>query len=112
MLGPQSSVPLLGCALCVSGREEVGSVLTECGMELLPFPQALCFCVVCSLLRQSAAHVRSLSGGLDVKTQEAALRSGPDILIATPGRLIDHLHNCPSFHLSSVEVLILDEADR
>ncbi|NXY50558.1 DDX27 helicase, partial [Ceuthmochares aereus] len=51
-------------------------------------------------------------GGLDVKTQEAALRSGPDILVATPGRLIDHLHNCPSFHLSSVEVLILDEADR
>ncbi|NWW77215.1 DDX27 helicase, partial [Climacteris rufus] len=51
-------------------------------------------------------------GGLDVKSQEAALRSGPDILIATPGRLIDHLHNCPSFHLSSVEVLILDEADR
>ncbi|XP_067409996.1 probable ATP-dependent RNA helicase DDX27 [Emydura macquarii macquarii] len=51
-------------------------------------------------------------GGLDVKTQEAALRSGPDILIATPGRLIDHLHNCPSFHLNSIEVLILDEADR
>ncbi|KAM8945863.1 putative ATP-dependent RNA helicase DDX27 [Pelodytes ibericus] len=51
-------------------------------------------------------------GGLDVKTQEAALRSGPDILIATPGRLIDHLHNCPSFSLNAIEVLILDEADR
>ncbi|XP_043946065.1 probable ATP-dependent RNA helicase DDX27 [Protopterus annectens] len=51
-------------------------------------------------------------GGLDIKTQEAALRAGPDILIATPGRLIDHLHNCPSFDLSSIEVLILDEADR
>uniref|UniRef100_A0A8C5RN50 RNA helicase n=1 Tax=Laticauda laticaudata TaxID=8630 RepID=A0A8C5RN50_LATLA len=51
-------------------------------------------------------------GGLDLKTQESALRSGPDILIATPGRLIDHLHNCPSFHLCSIEVLILDEADR
>ncbi|XP_053309475.1 probable ATP-dependent RNA helicase DDX27 [Spea bombifrons] len=51
-------------------------------------------------------------GGLDVKTQEAALRSGPDVLIATPGRLIDHLHNCPSFSLNSIEVLILDEADR
>ncbi|XP_048353927.1 probable ATP-dependent RNA helicase DDX27, partial [Sphaerodactylus townsendi] len=51
-------------------------------------------------------------GGLDIKSQEAALRAGPDILIATPGRLIDHLHNCPSFHLSSIEVLILDEADR
>lgn len=53
-----------------------------------------------------------LAGGLDLKTQEAALRAGPDILVATPGRLIDHLHNCPSFHLSSIEVLILDEADR
>ncbi|XP_006141345.1 probable ATP-dependent RNA helicase DDX27 [Tupaia chinensis] len=51
-------------------------------------------------------------GGLDVKSQEAALRAAPDVLIATPGRLIDHLHNCPSFHLSNVEVLILDEADR
>ncbi|XP_077192286.1 putative ATP-dependent RNA helicase DDX27 isoform X2 [Paroedura picta] len=51
-------------------------------------------------------------GGLDLKTQEAALRAGPDILVATPGRLIDHLHNCPSFHLSSIEVLVLDEADR
>lgn len=54
----------------------------------------------------------ALLGGLDLKTQEAALRSGPDLLIATPGRLIDHLHNCPSFHLGSIEVLILDEADR
>lgn len=61
---------------------------------------------------RSQQPVFALSGGLDVKTQEAALRSGPDILIATPGRLIDHLHNCPSFHLSSIEVLILDEADR
>ncbi|XP_048406307.1 probable ATP-dependent RNA helicase DDX27 [Stegostoma tigrinum] len=51
-------------------------------------------------------------GGLDVKTQEASLRARPDVLIATPGRLIDHLHNCPSFDLSSIEVLILDEADR
>ncbi|XP_078092491.1 putative ATP-dependent RNA helicase DDX27 [Mustelus asterias] len=51
-------------------------------------------------------------GGLDIKTQEASLRVGPDVLIATPGRLIDHLHNCPSFDLSSIEVLILDEADR
>lgn len=47
-----------------------------------------------------------------MKSQEAALRAAPDVLIATPGRLIDHLHNCPSFHLSSIEVLILDEADR
>ncbi|KAK2889652.1 hypothetical protein Q8A67_015027 [Cirrhinus molitorella] len=51
-------------------------------------------------------------GGLDLKSQEVALRAGPDILIATPGRLIDHLHNTPSFVLSQIEILILDEADR
>ncbi|XP_075223174.1 dead-box helicase Rs1 [Lycorma delicatula] len=51
-------------------------------------------------------------GGLDVKVQEAALRKAPDIVIATPGRLIDHLKNTPSFSLNTVEVLILDEADR
>ena len=53
-----------------------------------------------------------LQGGLDSKSQEAALRKNPDIVIATPGRLVDHLHNAPSFSLSTVEILILDEADR
>ncbi|XP_048506308.1 probable ATP-dependent RNA helicase DDX27 isoform X2 [Athalia rosae] len=51
-------------------------------------------------------------GGLDVKVQESVLRKNPDIVIATPGRLIDHLANTPTFSLDSIEVLILDEADR
>ncbi|XP_043277330.1 probable ATP-dependent RNA helicase DDX27 [Venturia canescens] len=51
-------------------------------------------------------------GGLDVKVQESVLRKNPDIVIATPGRLIDHLTNTPTFSLDSIEVLILDEADR
>uniref|UniRef100_A0A2M4BD34 RNA helicase n=1 Tax=Anopheles marajoara TaxID=58244 RepID=A0A2M4BD34_9DIPT len=51
-------------------------------------------------------------GGLDVKAQEAVLRTNPDIVIATPGRLIDHIKNTPSFSLDSIEILILDEADR
>ncbi|XP_076762063.1 dead-box helicase Rs1 [Xylocopa sonorina] len=51
-------------------------------------------------------------GGLDVKAQEAVLRKNPDIVIATPGRLIDHIKNTPTFSLDSIEVLILDEADR
>ncbi|EJW84582.1 hypothetical protein WUBG_04505 [Wuchereria bancrofti] len=53
-----------------------------------------------------------IKGGLDLKTQEAALRQRPDIVIATPGRLIDHLHNAPNFSLADVEILVLDEADR
>ena len=52
------------------------------------------------------------SGGLDSKGQEAMLRKNPDIIIATPGRLVDHLHNAPSFSLSTIEILVLDEADR
>merc|ERR1719167_1090138 len=51
-------------------------------------------------------------GGLDLKMQESMLRKNPDIVIATPGRLIDHVKNTPSFGLESIEVLILDEADR
>ncbi|KAG5860739.1 hypothetical protein JTB14_004605 [Gonioctena quinquepunctata] len=51
-------------------------------------------------------------GGLDLKTQESILRKNPDIVIATPGRLIDHLKSTPTFSLESIEVLILDEADR
>ncbi|CAB3249056.1 unnamed protein product [Arctia plantaginis] len=51
-------------------------------------------------------------GGLDVKYQETVLRRNPDIVIATPGRLIDHIRNTPSFGLHSIEVLVLDEADR
>ncbi|XP_050671446.1 probable ATP-dependent RNA helicase DDX27 [Leptidea sinapis] len=51
-------------------------------------------------------------GGLDVKYQESVLRRNPDVVIATPGRLIDHIRNTPSFGLHSIEVLVLDEADR
>lgn len=45
-------------------------------------------------------------GGLDVKAQESVLRQNPDVVIATPGRLIDHIKNTPSFSLDSVEVKI------
>ena len=37
-------------------------------------------------------------------------RKNPDIVIATPGRLIDHINNAPTFTLDTIEVLILDEA--
>lgn len=45
-------------------------------------------------------------GGLDLKAQEIILRQNPDIVIATPGRLIDHIKNTPSFTLDSIEVNI------
>ncbi|XP_022976906.1 DEAD-box ATP-dependent RNA helicase 28 isoform X1 [Cucurbita maxima] len=51
-------------------------------------------------------------GGLSRKEQEAALRSMPDVVVATPGRMIDHLRNSMSVDLDDLAVLILDEADR
>ena len=47
-----------------------------------------------------------------MKSQEVALRSRPDVVIATPGRLIDHVRNSPSFSLDNLDILVLDEADR
>ncbi|CAM0949884.1 unnamed protein product [Alopecurus aequalis] len=51
-------------------------------------------------------------GGLPTKVQEVALRSNPDIVVATPGRIIDHLRNSLSVGLEDLAILILDEADR
>ncbi|KAM5351213.1 hypothetical protein ACJ41O_003936 [Fusarium nematophilum] len=51
-------------------------------------------------------------GGLSLKVQEAELRLRPDVIIATPGRFIDHMRNSASFNVDTVEILVLDEADR
>ena len=50
-------------------------------------------------------------GGVEMGPQERALRAGVDIVVATPGRLIDHLRQ-QNADLKSVELLVLDEADR
>ncbi|GMG39158.1 unnamed protein product [Ambrosiozyma monospora] len=51
-------------------------------------------------------------GGLNLRQQEQELKKRPDIVIATPGRFIDHIRNSPSFNVDGVEVLVFDEADR
>jgi ATP-dependent RNA helicase RhlE len=50
-------------------------------------------------------------GGVNIRPQISKLRRGVDILIATPGRLLDHIQQ-GNLSLSEVEVLVLDEADR
>ncbi len=50
-------------------------------------------------------------GGVNINPQIKALRAGVDILVATPGRLLDHLQQ-GTVKLDRIEVLILDEADR
>ena len=51
-------------------------------------------------------------GGVSEKKEREEAREKPEILVATPGRLIDHLLNTPSFSLDKVEMVVLDEADR
>ena len=50
-------------------------------------------------------------GGVDMTPQTTALRSGVEILIATPGRLLDHVQQ-KTLNLSQTQILVLDEADR
>jgi ATP-dependent RNA helicase RhlE len=53
----------------------------------------------------------TLYGGVSIKTQIDKLKKGVDIVVATPGRLLDHLDK-RTLDLSELEVLVLDEADR
>ena len=52
-----------------------------------------------------------LIGGVPIRPQIGSIRKNPHIIIATPGRLIDHLHQ-RTVNLKNVNILILDEADR
>ncbi len=50
-------------------------------------------------------------GGVDIKTQTPHLKTGVEVLVATPGRLLDHVEQ-KTLSLSQVQILVLDEADR
>src|SRR5262249_17943611 len=50
-------------------------------------------------------------GGVPMGAQEHAFRSGVDVIVATPGRLLDHFRQRYA-HLDRLEILVLDEADR
>ena len=66
-------------------------------------------------LEQLAMHTpvtgAPVFGGVGMGPQEHAFRSGVDVIVATPGRLLDHLDR-PYARLNALEVLVLDEADR
>lgn len=59
-----------------------------------------------------ALHSVCLVGGIDMMTQAIALARKPHIIVATPGRLVDHLQNTKGFSLRSLKYLVMDEADR
>ncbi len=83
-------------ALVLVPTRELAAQVKECVRE---YGQNLDFKALC------------VFGGVPINPQLKALKQGIDILVATPGRLIDHLER-KTVDLSRVEILILDEADR
>jgi ATP-dependent RNA helicase RhlE len=59
----------------------------------------------------AAVSVIPVYGGVPIEPQERALRAGVDVVVATPGRLLDHLDR-QNVDFGSLEFLVLDEADR
>jgi len=69
------------------------------------------------MLTTLAAHTKLtavliVGGTKNGKAQAAELRTRPAVIVATPGRLLDHVTNTPGVTLQDVEFLVLDEADR
>ena len=63
------------------------------------------------LTYHTAVSSVAVFGGVPMTAQEQALKAGVDIVVATPGRLMDHMRH-ESIDFSGLEVLVLDEADR
>ena len=71
-----------------------------------------CYSVATKLAQFMDVKFALCVGGLSLKAQEVELRKRPDVVIATPGRFIDHVRNSQGFVPDKVEILVIDEADR
>ncbi len=61
--------------------------------------------------RRRRVFATTIVGGADMQAQVRALRQRPDIIVATPGRLLDHMWN-GNINMNGFQILVLDEADR
>ena len=115
---------LLACAMTGSGK--TAAFLLPIIHRLRGKPRGKTRALVLAPTRELAAqihqHLEELAvhtpvsgaavfGGVGMSPQEHAFRSGVDVIIATPGRLLDHFRQ-PYAKLDHLEVLVLDEADR
>jgi ATP-dependent RNA helicase DDX27 len=71
-----------------------------------------CYNVAKKLASYTDITFAQIVGGFSVREQEQVLKRRPDVIIATPGRFIDHMRNSQSFAVDAIEILVLDEADR
>lgn len=118
-----SGKDLIGCAQTGTGK--TAAFCIPIFAHLLQSPQAVALVLVPTreLARQieefwirlssgqPGLRCSSLIGGVPMQPQTRALAKGPRLVIATPGRLIDHLDR-RTINLSQLSILVLDEADR
>lgn len=115
---------LLGCAATGSGK--TAAFLLPILHKLLAKPRRLTRALILAPTRELALQIHAdmeelgahtpvsggvIMGGVNPRGQEHLLRSGVDVIVATPGRLLDHMSQ-PYAKLDGVEILVLDEADR
>ncbi len=115
---------VLACAMTGSGK--TAAFLLPILHKLIARPRGVTRALVLTPTRELAAQIledlndlavhtpitgAAVFGGVGMGPQEHAFRSGVDVLVATPGRLLDHFR-MPYAKLAGVEHLVLDEADR
>jgi len=115
---------VLACAMTGSGK--TAAFLLPILHRLLTRPRGTTRALILTPTRELAAQIveelndlavhtpitaAPVIGGVGMGPQEHAFRSGVDVIVATPGRLLDHLRN-PYAKLDKIEYLVLDEADR
>lgn len=115
---------VIGCAQTGTGKTAAFVIPIVERLSSLPKgqPKALILAPTRELALQTLTTIEKLGrsrgisatvivGGADMQAQVRGLRQRPDILVATPGRLLDHMWN-GTISLSSMKMLVLDEADR
>ncbi|MFA7329501.1 MAG: DEAD/DEAH box helicase [Candidatus Delongbacteria bacterium] len=115
---------LLACAMTGSGK--TAAFLLPIMHQLIDKPRRTTRALVLTPTRELAAQIledfntlavhtplsgAAVFGGVGMGPQEHAFRTGVDLLVATPGRLLDHFRS-PYARLAGLEFLVLDEADR
>src|SRR4051812_4707860 len=115
---------ILACAMTGSGK--TAAFLLPVLDRLIAKPRGKTRALVLTPTRELAAQVHqelsdlavhtpitsaAIFGGVGIGPQEHAFRAGVDVIVATPGRLLDHLRQ-PYAKLDHIEHLVLDEADR
>src|SRR3954470_7836571 len=115
---------LLACAQTGSGK--TAAFLLPILHRLIERPRRITRALVLTPTRELAAQIlddfnalavhtaltgAAVYGGVGMGPQEHAFRTGVDVIVATPGRLLDHMR-APYAKLDALEYLVLDEADR